>query len=472
MKVFDYNTLPATAGETKTMQELIGIIGQKPELAKEIVTLPEYAGLTALKLTEMLGGVFHNENKGLTNIETFVFDWVIDIKNNIPRIEFAEDCTETGEGGAEFVVVLKKRYYYKNEVMELENRQQLFVIREPTTVTPDKHNYAVRLVAGDYSKRVNTAFMTRNKKTRYLSNFQPEMSEKGYSRYMNNLEKHRGFINRHRVQESRSGDYSALGMKYVQVANGGNGFDYYKIPEMKKRLLDDLMLAVNNAMLFAETNYSDTFQCLIQEEDGRPIPIGEGVIPQIRRFCAQQGYNTDASGNLPINVLKNAMAESVSKQIKKTGHKLVMVCNYRLFLQVQSSLDAVYGSRIVAENLFLTKVDGGKLKVGATYAGYEFAGNQIILMEDAALTQRYTDKGFGVIINTLVETNNGTKVNVEQMTIKGAQLFEGSLPGFGGMSGYASGNVSSMIAANEYGIMAYRGVKVNDPYSAFILEEN
>lgn len=92
-------------------------------------------------------------------------------------------------------------------------------------------------------------------------------------------------------------------------------------------------------------------------------------------------------------------------------------------------------------------------------------------MEDAALTQRYTDKGFGIIINTLVETDTGSKVNVEQMTIKGAQLFEGSLPGFGGMTGYASGNVSSMIAANEYGIMAYRGVKVNDPYSTFILEE-
>ncbi len=364
---------------------------------------------------------------------------------------------------------MKKKYYYKNETFELENKQQLFVLREPIVLATDKIQLAVKLVTGDYSKKANTLYMKRGSKTRYLSNFQPEMSEKGYSRFMNNLERHRGFINRHRVQESRSGDFSALGMKYVQVANAGTagGFDYYKLPEMKQRLMNDLMLAVNNAMLFSETNFDDKFNCLITEEDGRPIPIGEGIIPQCRRFCAQQGYST-----FTINILKNAIAEAVSKRVKKTGHKLVLVCNYRIFLQAQDVLDAIFGARIVANELFLKKINGDQLKVGATYAGYTFAGNDIILMEDAALTQRYPDKGFGIIINTIVETNKGTKLNIEQMTIKGAQLFEGSLSGMGGMTGYGSGSVASMIHANEYAMMAYRGVKVSDPYSTFILEEN
>ena len=181
MKVVDYNLLP-TGSDTKTMQDLGQVIGMKPEMSKAIVTL--YPNLSLQKLTEQLGAVYKKSGvENLKEIESFAFEWMIKT-NQIPRIRFAESSNDTGEGGAEFPIILEKRFYEKNETFELDNEQQLMVKRVPEILAPGKVRYWVQLVSNDLSRKVNTAYTQRGQRTTYVSNYHPELSEKGYSKFM------------------------------------------------------------------------------------------------------------------------------------------------------------------------------------------------------------------------------------------------------------------------------------------------
>jgi hypothetical protein len=454
MRVIEYNMLPNGA-DTKTMQDLGAMIGLKPEMSKAVVTL--YPNLSLQKLTEQLGAVYSKEATNLKEIESFAFEWMIKT-NQIPRIRFAEDCTETGEGGAEFFIVLEKKFYDPRDTFELENDQQLFVKRVPEQLAPNKWKYWVQLVGGDNSKKVNTAFMTRGKTTRYISNFQPELSERGYSKFMYNMEKHRNYISRHRVGDSVSGDFAKLKAKYLEHAGM-----HFKMTAMEKDLLDQIYLAFENSMLLGAGNFDDAGNCLITEEDGRPIPMGEGIIPQIKRFCGQQRYS-----NLSATHFRNAISDSVEKLEKKTGNRLVAICNWKFYQQAQEVLDNLLKTR-VTDNYFYTK-SGGKIKVGAEYNAYEFAGNTITFMENEALTNRYPDKGYCLILDTGMYEG---EPNISMHTIKGMSLFKGSQLGMGGKTGGESvENLGTLVHGHRIEYMGYRGAKVANPYGAHILEEN
>jgi hypothetical protein len=453
MRVIEYNMLPNGA-DTKTMQDLGAVIGLKPEMSKAIVTL--YPHLSLQKLTEQLGAVYHKGAENLKDIEAFAFEWLIKT-NQIPRIKFAEDCTETGEGGAEFPIILEKKYYDPHETFELDNEQQLFVKRVPELLAPGKVRYWVQLVTPDISRRVNTNYMRRGQTTKYVSNYHPELSERGYSKFMYNIEKHRGYISRHRVGDSVSGDFAKLKAKYLEHAG-----IYFKMSTMEKDLLDQLYLAFENSMLLGHGNFDDLGNCLITEEDGRPIPIGEGVITQVKRYCGQQRYS-----NLSATHFRNAIGDTVEKLDKKTGNRLVGICNWRFYQQGQEVLDNLLKTR-VTDNYFYTKT-GGKIKVGAEYNAYEFAGNIITFMENQALTDRYPDRGYCLILDTSMYDG---EPNIQLMSIKGMSLFKGDLKGMGGKTGGESGDIYTLIHGSRTEYMGYRGAKVANPYGAHIIEEN
>jgi hypothetical protein len=454
MRVIDYNMIPNGA-DTKTMQDLGALMGTRPEMSKAVVTL--YPNLSLQKLTEQLGAVYAKDVQNLKEIESFSFEWLIKT-NQIPRIRFAEDCVETGEGGAEFFIVLEKKFYDPRDTFELENEQQLFVKRVPEELAPNKWKYWVQLVSPELSKKVNTAYMTRGKTTRYVSNYQPELSERGYSKFMYNIEKHRNYISRHRVGDSVSGDFSKLKSKYLEHAGV-----YFKMSTMEKDLMDQIYLAFENSMLLGHGNFDDRGNCLITEEDGRPIPIGEGIITQVKRFCGQQRYS-----DLSATHFRNAIGDVVEKLPSKTGNRLVAVVNWRFYQQAQTVLDDLLKTR-VTDNYFYTK-SGGKIKVGAEYNAYEFSGNVITFMENQALTDRYPDRGYCLILDT--GTYDG-EPNISMHTIKGMSLFKGTQLGMGGKSGGESvENLGSMVHGHRVEYMGYRGAKVANPYGAHIIEES
>jgi hypothetical protein len=453
LRVVDISVLPNGA-DTKTMQDLGSLIGLKPEMSKAVVSL--YPNLSLQKLTEQLGAVYHKGVENLKDIEAFSFEWLIKT-NQIPRIKISEDCSENGEGGSEFSIILEKKFYDKNDVFELDNEQQLFVKRVPESLPGGKSRLWVQLVSPDISRRANTNFMRRGQTTKYISNYHPELSERGYSKFMHNIEKHRGFISRHRVGDSVSGDFAKLKNKYLQ-----HGGVFFKMSTMEKDLMDLLHLTFENSMLLGHGNFDDSGNCLITEEDGRPIPIGEGVITQIKRYCGQQRFS-----NLSVTHFDNAISDTVEKLEKKTGNRLVAICNWKFYQQAQRVLDALLKTR-VTDNYFYTKT-GGKIKVGAEYNAYEFSGNVITFMENQALTDRYPDRAYCVLLDTSLYDG---EPNIQQITLQGMSMFKGTLKGMGGLTGGESGEVSSLIHGSRVEIMGYRGVKVANPYGAHILEEN
>lgn len=454
MRVVDYNMLPNGA-DTKTMQDLGATIGLKPEMSKAVVTL--YPHLSLQKLTEQLGAVYSKGVENLKDIEAFSFEWLIKT-NQIPRIRIAEDCTETGEGGAEFALILERKFYDKDDSFELENEQQLFVKRVPQQLAPNRWKHWVQIISGDPSRRVNTNYMKRGQTTKYVSNYKPELSERGYSKLFYNIEKHRNYISRHRVGDSVSGDFAKLKSKYLEHSGV-----FFKMSTMEKDLMDQLYLAFENSMLLGHGNFDNSGNCLITEEDGRAIPIGEGVITQVKRFCGQQRYSI-----LSATHFRNAIGDTVEKLEKKTGNRLVAICNWRFYQQSQDVLDNLLKSR-VTDNYFYTKT-GGKIKVGAEYNAYEFAGNTITFMENAALTDRYPDRGYCVLLDTSMYDG---EPNIQMHTLKGMSLFKGTQLGMGGKTGGESvENLGTLVHGSRTEFMGYRGAKVANPYGAHILEEN
>lgn len=453
MKVVDYHLIPDGA-KTKTMQDMGNVLGQKPEMSKTIVSL--YPGLTLQKITEQLGAVYSKPQGGLKEIESFAFEWMIKT-NQIPRIKFAEDCNEDGSGGAEFRLVLERKFYDPRETFELDNEQQLFVTRVPRQLAPNKIEYWVKLVGSDSSRSVNTNYMKRGMETKYVSNYQPELSERGYNKHMFNIEKHRNYISRHRVGDSFSGDWANLKKTYLEHAG-----IYFEMKDMEKDLLDLIYLSMENSMLLGPGNFDDKGNCLITEADGRPIPMGEGLIPQARRFCGQQRYF-----NLSRKVFVDAINDVVAKKSKKTGNNLLFMCNWLFYQQAQEVLDDLLKDR-VTDNYFYD-VKGNKIKVGAEYNAYSFAGNTITFMENQALTERFPEKGFAILLDPYTEDG---QINIQMMTMKNMSLFRGFQKGMGGMSGHDSGEMSTTIHGGRIEYMGYRGIKLANPYGAHIMEQN
>lgn len=454
MRVVDIASLPNGAS-TKTMQDLGAMIGLKPEMSKAIVNL--YPNLSLQKLTESLGAVYAKDQTNLKEIEAFAFEWHIKT-NQIPEIRFAEDCTETGEGVVEFPIILEKKFYDPRDVFELENDQQLFVTKTPEILAPGKVKHWVKLVTNDPSKIVDISQMTRGKITRYVSNYQPELSERGYSKLFHNIEKHRNYIGRHRVGDSFSGDFAKLKEKYFEHAGV-----YFKSTKMEADLVDQFYLAAEGALLNGQSNIDASGNCLITEEDGRPIPMGDGVIPQVRRYCDQQRYS-----KLSVTHLRNAISSVVDKLPKKTGNRIVAMCNWEFYQDLQVILDDLLKER-VTDNYFYTK-SGQRLTVGAEYGAYNFAGNVVTFMENAALTNKYKDRGFCLILDAGVYDG---EPNIQLHTIKGMSLFKASQLGMGGRSGGDNNeNAATMVHGGRVEYMGYRGAKVANPYGAHILEEN
>lgn len=455
MKFMDYN-LVRNGADTKTMQDMGKVLGMAPEMSRAVVTLyPQYS---LQNLTEALGHVFRKKpaDEKLEPIKAFSFEWRIQT-NQVPKIKFAESCNETGEGLSEFKVIFEKKYYDPHDTIQLENRQVLFVKRPGKMLTPNKWEYWVKLIADNTAARVDTRFMQKGMDTKYISNYHPELSERGYSKYMHNLEKHRNYISRHRHGDSFSGDWAALKDYFMEHAGM-----YFSMKDFDKSLLEQYYFSREMNLMWGRSNFDVNGKCLDTEPDGRPIPMGDGLIAQIERFCGQQRYI-----ELSIKYLQNAIEDVVSKLPKKTGNTIMGQCNFRFYTHLQVLLDNTLFQR-ATDNYFYS-AEGERLVVGAEYAGYTFAGNTILFSENAALTAEFPNQGYAVFFD--LGMHDG-EPNIVMYTIEGRELIRGFLPGMGGQDGRTSGNISTTMDGSRIEYLGYSGIKVANPYGAHIIKEH
>ena len=132
--------------------------------------------------------------------------------------------------------------------------------------------------------------------TRFQSNAHPELSEEGYCKAQSNVEKHRNYITTFRNDISWSALYAAHEDVFIKIGEGKDQNSLkevtYKMNKKEKELLENFLTSRNQGLLFNKTNIDANGKATIVDPDtGRPIYIGDGLIPQVERFASKYVYN-------------------------------------------------------------------------------------------------------------------------------------------------------------------------------------
>jgi hypothetical protein len=107
---------------------------------------------------------------------------------------------------------------------------------------------------------------------------------------------------------------------------------------------------------------------------GQDIPIGDGVIKQIERYCEKFAYSV-----LTTRWLEDIMASMREKSANSIGNTYAFVVNERLYDQLGRLLkdDLRFNANANGE-YYWTNNGGSKIKVGAHYDSYTFQGNTVV----------------------------------------------------------------------------------------------
>jgi len=466
MRIVDRNTVLENVSSTKTVQNFGTLLGKKPHKMGQVVTM--YPGLAISNLTEALRNVYTKKKGGdsFTPINSMTIEWSIKV-NFIKKVKIVAGGTVTPAAGAIFDLALAEKYYDKNDTLVLENKQQLFVVAPPKKEMDNKWMHKVMLVTADMSKQAAKEFLTPGRITRYRSNYHPELSERGYIKYISNTETHRNYLSRHRSSVDFSGDFALMEDVFIDMGKGKDGEQYAKMNTKEKECMDSYLVSREQHMIFGQSNFDANGKCMMQDEKGRDVPIGDGVIAQIERYCDKFAYSV-----LSIDLFEDIMAAMVEKSDTPIGNSYAFVVNERLWFQVGKVMKADLRFTSPAEgSYFWSKQSNSKVKVGAQFDTYTFQGNSISFVVDRSLSQEYPDYGYGFCIDMQPDVSTG-RPNMATFTLDGAEMLSGTLNGMGGQSGRESGQIATSIHGSSYHLLGYSGVVIFNPYKSAIITES
>lgn len=462
----------ATQSETRTYEDFYKFLGTRPTKLGVVSRL--YPELTASYLTESLRNIFYQDVKSgnrYQSIDSMYFEWEVET-NYIKRVEFADVPTETGENGSEIVMAFKERYYEKYDIFKIDKTmQQCIVVSRPVRKRDDYWEVTVRLIDNDYGSILDVSGCQIGDTTRFQSNAMPEMHEEGYVKYQSNIERHRNYITTHRVDDSYSALYAAHENTFISIAEGkdqGNLTEtIYKMDKKEKVLLDNFLYVRNNGLLFNKCNVDVNGKPTICDPDtGRPIYIGDGIIPQVERFASKYAF-----AKLTIEVFHTVLAALNEKANNPTGNRYVFICNERMWSLLQQVLGD-YLAKFRTQGTYLwSKAANDYIKVGATFDSYEYGGNYISFKVDRTFSREYgMEKAYCLCLDLTADATSA-EPPIQMFTLKGGDFITNKFPGVGGLDGLSSGIVSSAVAASKLINWGYSGVGVFNPYRSFILRE-
>lgn len=474
MLVANFTSRIPTMGNTKTVEDWSKYLGMKPHRLGVVARM--YTDNTLNFITDGLRNIFYKDKDvDKFNISTsMMFEWDIET-NNIKKVEFAEVPSETGENGTEITMAFRENYYQKYDIFRIDKtKQQCQVVTRPIRRRDDFWEMQVRLIDNGYDTILDTDGCQVGDLTTFQSVAMPEMSEEGYSKFQSQVERHRNFMTTFRADTSWSSLFAIQENVFMSIADDKDATKsegVYKMLKKEKELLDTFMYSMNTGLAFNKTNIDVNGKPTIYDpETGRPIYIGEGLIPQIEAAANKYVY----SNNPTLPLFNQIMGDMADKAQSDTGNKWIFICNRRLWQQINTTL-GVYLGQYKTNGMFLYSKEankglGGYVKVGATYDTYEYAGNQISFVVDRALTREYPDKGYGVCIDLTADKTSGTPA-VAKFSITGKDFITNKIVGVGGYDGRTSGEVASNVAGSKLVMMGYGGVAAYTPYRSVIVRE-
>lgn len=475
MLIANFITKRPQMGETATYEEFFKVIGAKPHRLGIMAKL--YPELTASFLTESLFNVYTLKPKmgKLESIESLYFEWETDV-NFVKVVEFAARPQGDGMNGSEIEFAFKERYYEKYDIFRiLKSRQQIFVTQRPVRKADNYWVVVGRLIDDDFNSVLDASACEVGDGTRFQSTAHPELSEEGYSKSQSSIERHRNYLTFFRNDISYSSLYAAHEDVFISVAEGKDqgclSECVYKMNKLEKDLLDTFQFAKNTGLLMNKSSVDKNGKSTICDPDtGRPVVIGEGIIPQIERFASKAVYN-----KLNSSVITQALAVMREKADKDEGNRWIMTCNSKMWDDIQLYLSGWLANFKPTDTYLWSKGEnkgnGGYINVGATYQSFQFGGNILTFRVDRALTREFgAEKGFGLIVDLTTDMATG-KPALAGYTLKGYDFRLNELVGVGGLNGTSGGVVSTPVAGSKKIASGYAGVGVFAPYRSFILLE-
>ena len=129
-----------------------------------------------------------------------------------------------------------------------------------------------------------------------------------------------------RVDENFSDRYKLMEDTLIKVAEGKDKSSMtektYKMDPMSKVLMDNFMRAREQMLLMSKTNIDVNGKAtIITRNTGREIPICEGLIPQIERYCSKH-----VASKITINTFHTVLQEMVEKAETDEGNHLTNPC--------------------------------------------------------------------------------------------------------------------------------------------------
>lgn len=255
---------------------------------------------------------------------------------------------------------------------------------------------------------------------------------------------------------------------FIKIGKGeGAGNEkIYKLDPMKKNLIENFLYARENMLLMAkgtvDVNGKST---IVDRATGRPIYVGEGLIPQVERFASKYSAN-----RITINTFQQVISAMVEKAEKPTDNVFTFVINEKAWSIVQRVLGEYLSNRHTdGAYLWSNQGEGKYIKVGNTFDAYEWGGNTIVFKVDRTLSREFSDPYFLCLDLTTGKTS--AQPPVQMFSLKGKDYIFNEVLGVGGRSGGDSGVVSSPVAGGLMTIHGYAGIAVFNPYRSFILKQ-
>lgn len=474
MLVANFTSRIPTMGQTKTYEDWSKYLGSRPHRLGVVARM--YTDNTLSFITDGLRNIFYKDEKQdqFQLSSSLLFEWNVET-NNIKKVEFAEVPTETGENGSEITMAFKENYYQKYDIFRIDKtKQQCQVMSRPIRKRDNYWEVQVRLVDNNYDTILDTDGCQVGDTTTFQSVAMPELSEEGYSKFQSQMERHRNFMTTFRADASWSSLYAIQENVFMSIADDkdqNKSEGVYKMLKKEKELLDTFMYAMNTGLTFNKGNIDINGKATISEpETGRPIYIGEGLIPQIEAAANKYVYTNKPNLQL-FNMIMSDMADKAQND---TGNKFVFIVNRKMWNDVQMVLGeylANYrtdGTYMYSKNA--NKGLGGYVKVGATFDTYEYAGNQVSFIVDRALTREYPTHGYGVCIDLTADKTTGQPA-IAKFSLTGKDFMTNKIVGVGGYDGKSSGEVASNVAGSKLVMMGYAGVAAFTPYRSVIVRE-
>lgn len=101
---------------------------------------------------------------------------------------------------------------------------------------------------------------------------------------------------------------------FIKIGKGeGAGNEkIYRLDPMKKNLIENFLYARENMLLLAKGNVTvDGKATVTDKATGRPLYVGDGLIPQVERFASKYSAN-----RITINTFQQVISSMVEKAEK------------------------------------------------------------------------------------------------------------------------------------------------------------